>query len=210
MGSRSRDIPFTLKYGQVLVFTFLSCLSGSIMAQLPPAPRRFWGLPTACVSGHDVGKLFLGVSNKGYFGNSTIAPYYSCINGTNNPIGSEYPIGSGIRMMHYGSIWIGGIRDGDTLVTEGFFGGFWEVPFHLHPPLSEMNPEEFPFGEIIEQSTLSDSRSFKINAISHQDLIAVYMDTIVTLENIYDGHPGYRDFLDYRLHQPLFIRRSEE
>ncbi|HEX2896641.1 MAG TPA: hypothetical protein VHP63_01145, partial [candidate division Zixibacteria bacterium] len=181
------------------------------MAQIPPQAREFWELPPVCVARHDVGKLILGVSNKGYFGNSTIARYYPCIKGISHYTGNEYPKGSLVEYLHHGSIWIGGVRRGDTLVTEGFFGAFFEPTLaHDHPPLSELNPDDFPSREIEQKSNLKESEHFDKSAISHQDLVTYYTDTIVTNENIYDGHPGYRDFLDFRLHKPLYMEVTQK
>jgi len=172
-------------------------------------PREAWELPTACVSAHDVGKLVLGVSNKGYFGNSTLPTFYNCINGDGIVLGSEFPKKSMINYLTHGSIWIGGVLGGDTLVTEGFFGAFFETLHHNHPPLSELNPDEAPFGEIRHRSNVKGSRYYDKAAVSEQDLIAVYTDTIVAAENLQDHHPGYRDFLDYRLHEPLHIEVTQ-
>ncbi|MGH8016514.1 MAG: hypothetical protein ACREBV_10000, partial [Candidatus Zixiibacteriota bacterium] len=153
-----------------------------------------------------MGKLILGVSNKGYFGNTTLTAFYNCINAEYYYIGCEFPKKSGISLLGHGSIWIGGVRGGDTLVSEGFMGGYWEVPgFHEHPPWSEFNPEEIPQGEFIQMSSNKLSEHFNDSAVSEQDLIGIYCDTIVTLENLYDFHPGARDFLDLRYHKPLYV-----
>ena len=181
-----------------------------INSQPPPQPRDYSELPTACVSAHNVGKIVLGVSNKGYFGNSTLPTFYNCIHGDVFYTGSEYPRKSNVNFLEHCSIWIGGVRRGDTLVTEGFFGHFWEEPsFHAHPPLSEFNSDESPFGEIIEKSNLKGTKTYNENAVSQQDLETYYTDTIVTKENLLDIHPGYIDFLDKRLHKPLYVEVTQ-
>jgi len=200
-----------MKWTKLLVFFLLSGSPVLLIAQLPPQPREYWELPTACVSAHDVGKLVLGVSNKGYFGNTTQSKYYDCINGNTYYSGSEYPRNSLINYLWHGSIWIGGVRRGDTLVSEGFFGFFFEPSSsHLHPPYSEFNPEDAPLAEIKQISSIKGSKYYDKSAVSHQDLRVNYTDTIVLNDNIYfDNHPGTTDFLDSRLHKPLFIEITE-
>ncbi|MGH8015022.1 MAG: hypothetical protein ACREBV_02405, partial [Candidatus Zixiibacteriota bacterium] len=162
----------TLKWTKILLFCIFLSFPIPSKPQPPPQPRQFWELPTACVSAHDVGKLVLGVSNKGYFGNTTLTAFYKCINADYYYIGCEYPKKSGISLLGYGSIWIGGVRGGDTLVSEGFMGGFWEVPgFHEHPPWSEFNASDPPDGEFAEKSLLKNTEHYDITAISDQDLI---------------------------------------
>ncbi|MGH8015433.1 MAG: hypothetical protein ACREBV_04525, partial [Candidatus Zixiibacteriota bacterium] len=196
----------------ISTFPFLLLIPLNVNGQFPGVPREYWQLPTACVSAHDVGKLTLGVSNKGYFANSTSPIFYNCRNEVFYFSGSEYPRNSLINYLRFGSIWIGGVRRGDTLVTEGVTTPpqwFEDAQFHNHPPYSEMNPDEFLGGEITQRSSLKGSEFFDINAISQQDLSAKYTDTIVQLQNPDDGHEGIFDFLDFRLHQPLFIEVTQ-
>jgi hypothetical protein len=193
-------------YGLLLLGLFLT----SVYAQLPPEPREWRDLPTACVSAHDVGKLVLGVSNKGYFGNSTSSLFYNCIDGDFHYSGSEYPRNSLVNYIRQGSVWIGGVRGHDTLVSEGFMGFYWELlGIHAHPPYSEMNPEEFPFGAISARSSIKGSKFYDKNAVSHQDLMTVYTDTIVSKVNLSDIHPDIYDYLDLRLHKPLYIEVTQ-
>ena len=176
---------------------------------IPPGAIEWWELPTACVSAHDVGKIVLGVSNKGYFGNRVVGLYYDCLLGSKHLHGSEYPAGSGINYVLYGSIWFGGIVGSDTLVTEGFYGGFFEPARHDHPPYSELNPDDLGANGIEKKSSIRGSTHYAEDAVSEQDLIAVYTDTFVIKENPADGHEGVIDFLDFRLHRPLFIEVTQ-
>jgi len=172
-------------------------------------PRNVWELPTACASAHDVGKFVLGVSNKGYFGNRVVSLYYDCMLGSKHLHGSEYPAGSGIQLIRYGSIWVGGVIGSDTLVTEGFYGGLFEFSNHDHPPYSEFNPDDLPLEGLQRKSSIRGSPYFEEDAVSEQDFIAVYTDTFVIKFNPFDGHEGVRDFLDFRHHQPLFIEVTQ-
>jgi hypothetical protein len=174
---------------------------------LPPEPIDPWELPTPCVAAHNVGKLVLGISNKGYFGNNTSSNFYDCRIGNFHFSGSEYPQKSLINHLWQAAIWVGGVRGTDTLVSEGFFGHFFEPPLlHQHPPLSEFNPDGAPLGEFIERSTVIGSLTYDKSAISQQDFIAKYTDTTVVKQNTADFHEGEIDFLDLRLHKPLFIK----
>ena len=62
-----------------LVCTF-SIISGSFASshaqRIPPGAIEWPELPTACVSAHDVGKIVLGVSNKGHYANNCRCEYY--------------------------------------------------------------------------------------------------------------------------------------
>ena len=172
-------------------------------------PRNVWELPTACVSTHDVGKFVLGVSNKGYFGNRVVSLYYDCMLGSTHLHGSEYPAGSLIDYVRYGSIWFGGVLGTDTLVTVGFYRDFFESGFHAHPPYSELNPDDLPLEGLKRKSSIRGSLYYDEDAVSEQDIIAVYTDTFVIKKNLDDIHVNVRDFLDYRYHQPLFIEVTQ-
>ncbi len=172
-------------------------------------PRNAWELPVPCVSAHDVGKFVLGISNKGYFGNGVNPNYYDCLVGSKHIHGSEYPARSGIEFVRYGSIWVGGILGQDTLVTEGFYSYFFETESHNHPPLSEFNPDDLPLVGLQRKSSMRGSSYYDEDAVSEQDVIAVYTDTIVVDVNMIHFHHGYRDTLDFRLHQPLFIEVTQ-
>lgn len=182
-------------------------------SQISNEPRYWWLMPTTCVASHDKGNFVLGVSNKGYFGNSTSPVFYKCIGGLNHYTGSEYPRNSDNNYLRRGSIWVGGVLAGDTLVTEGFKGSHFELFIDDTPPLSEMNPEDDPAGEVKELSNIYGSKYFDKGAISNQDLIAIYTDTIIAsdlfLEVMQPGYP-YRDYLDFRLHKPLYIEISQK
>jgi len=91
MGSNLGESLHRLKFLSATLVTLVSGLPNLVMSQIPPQARDFWDLPPVCVARHDVGKLVLGVSNKGYFGNSTISKYYPCIKGVSHYTGSVYP-----------------------------------------------------------------------------------------------------------------------
>ncbi len=127
----------------------------------------------------NVGNIGLTITNFGMYGHGfTLWPRQpNC----------EYPKGSGIEHIFDGSLWIGGIVDGQIRVTTGSVdaasvgtrGGGFEFT----------NTQE---SVIIERSSLLTSKFFSPQAISHQDFIAEYSDTSTRLlsgEVIPDHNP---------------------
>lgn len=127
----------------------------------------------------NVGSIGLTITNFGMYGHGfTLWPRQpNC----------EYPKGSGIEHIFDGSLWVGGIVDGQIRVTTGSVdassvgarGGGFEFT----------NTEA---STIIEKSSLLTSKFFSPDAISHQDFIAEYSDTSTRLlsgEVIPDHNP---------------------
>ncbi len=116
----------------------------------------------------NVGNIGLTITNFGMYGHGfTLWPRQpNC----------EYPKGSGIEHIFDGSLWIGGIVDGQYRVTTGSVdaasvgtrGGGFEFT---------NSPESM----IIERSSLLTSKFYSPQAISHQDFIAEYSDTSTRL-----------------------------
>ncbi len=116
----------------------------------------------------NVGNIGLTITNFGMYGHGfTLWPRQpNC----------EYPKGSGIEHIFDGSLWVGGIVDGQIRVTTGSVdassvgtrGGGFEFT----------NTQE---SVIIERSSLLTSKFFSPQAISHQDFIAEYSDTSTRL-----------------------------
>ena len=145
------------------------------------------GTPGHCLAAHRVGKMGLAVTNsgtlgKGFFPGADVdfftgeAINYSC----------EYPRGSNTEYLFAASLWIGAVVGRDTLVSVGADG--W------NPAGAEMFPDEAPFGRMIKR-TAGDPE-----AVSHEDYIAVYMDTITDgVDPDYFGRP----------HRPLDIEVTQ-
>ena len=111
---------------------------------------------------HDVGKIGLMVNNYAGIGTCPVPS-----TGWSDPIPScEYPYGSDKEYLFAGALWIGAVVGGDTLVSVGMDG--WYATCELYP-------DEFPAGDIIHRSTLSGDP----DAVSEQDYIAVYTDTLI-------------------------------
>ncbi len=127
----------------------------------------------------NIGNIGLTITNFGMYGHGfTLWPRQpNC----------EYPKGSGIEHIFDGSLWVGGVVDGQIRVTTGSVdassvgarGGGFEFT----------NTET---STIIEKSSLLTSKFFSPDAISHQDFIAEYSDTSTRLlsgEVIPDHNP---------------------
>ncbi len=116
--------------------------------------------PTYSYNAHNVGRLYLGVSNDGSFGPG------------------EFPRGSFKRCLSQGGLWVGAIVNGDTLVSQGA-GSWYSNDFH---------PTSGPGGATVFRSTVDPSRPWFEGAISHQDYVATFADTCVECTHRYNDH----------------------
>jgi hypothetical protein len=109
----------------------------------------------------------------------------------------EFPAGSGLEYLFQGAMWIGA-RINDTVYTSvGCDGWQW---------IYELWPDKEPQGAIIERSTIPTARCYSPDAISHQDIIAVYTDTSADIPL----SPQQRDPFDIRKHFPLNVRITQK
>ncbi len=147
--------------------------------------------PNHCFVGHRVGKIELGVSNNGSMGRGYALSLTDCFTGETVP-SCEYPSGSNVNYMYGTAFWIGAVVGRDTLVSVGADG--WSVG------IGEFYPDEAPFGEIIHRSIIDPESPDYEGAVSEEDYIATYTDTIT------DGVPP-----DYfgRPHRPLHIEVTQ-
>jgi hypothetical protein len=163
-------------------------------------------LPNTQLRVHDVGKVWLSVTNFGFFGSQDgafkdaggkylVAP--SC----------QFPGGSNLTYLFQGSLWIGAMIDTtnsigqpivDTLVSIGN-DGWWGNLFEMYPSIP-------PGGDIKVRSTRpSDVYPYgdTTGAKSEQDYIAVYTDTVTTISLVSE------DPNDGRKHIPLGIEITQ-
>jgi hypothetical protein len=136
----------------------------------------------------NVGNLGLTVSNFGTIGtrNRYWPSQPSC----------EYPRGSRIEHLYQGGLWVGarsrstGLFHVSTGVTDrsGSSGSGYEYTTEIG-------------AGITQRSTLSDSRYFKENAVSHQDFLADYTDKYTRVPATQDSIVG---------HEPLGITVHQE
>jgi len=149
------------------------------------------------------------MTNWGFFGSGPGHPLYDLresLGGCFNPNPDEevfapsfeFPAGSGLEHLFWGGIWIGAIVN-DTIYTSlGCDGWQW---------IHELFPDgPCPSGAIVELSTIPDTSCYSPDAISQQDIIAVYTDTSVDIPL----SPQHEDPFDDRPHYPLNIRITQK
>ena len=123
---------------------------------------------------HRIGNIAFGISNTGYYGDR----FDDC---TGLAVPSlEFPIHSGVDYLYAGGLWVGGVRGKDTLVSLAITGGSGVG--------GEFLPRGYPAGDIIERTTRPILRQrpnafcpdvfFSEDAVSEQDFVAVYSDTL--------------------------------
>lgn len=128
---------------------------------------RIWRLGV-----HTVGDFVLSVSNSGLFGmGSAEEPDY--FTGIIYEHGAEYPKFSEINHLLWANIWVGGILEGDTLVSEGF------ARLIINYAAYEFQPDQPPGGEIQMRSIGNPALPGFEEAVSEQDFVTTYSDTSV-------------------------------
>jgi len=161
----------------------------SVAATVNP-PSRSWTV-------HDIGHLVLSIHNSGFIGDTPFNPALDPDYVTGEPIlnGSEFPKGSGRGLLCElggSSLWIAGILNGDTLVSAALD--------LAHS--NEMGPDWINGKAIDARSSLDSVDLNHRNAVSEQDRVVAYTDTIID--------PRYYDFVDRRLHMPLGLKLTQE
>jgi hypothetical protein len=138
---------------------------------------------------HDIGNLHIVISNNGRIGHQN--------EGYVNPetgeecLSLEFPARSGIEHLFMAALWVGGLVNDDTLASVANDGWQW---------VWEMYPDTFPGGDIINRSTIIEDAAYHPDAISEQDFIAEYTDTIIDPALVPD------DPADNRPHIPLNVK----
>ena len=168
-------------------------------------------LPNVQARVHRVGLLHLCVSNWGFFGNGQGHPLYDlreskggCFNP--NPDeevlapSAEYPAGSKIEYLFWGGLWIGALVDEQPYVSVGCDGWRW---IHEFWPDGGSDPS---IGAIWERSTRINTSCYTPEAVSEQDIIAVYTDTSADIPL----SPEQRDPFDNRKHFPLGLQITQQ
>ncbi|HDG67929.1 MAG TPA: hypothetical protein ENG11_02140, partial [candidate division Zixibacteria bacterium] len=125
---------------------------------------------------HQVGSLYLTVTNYGFFGSQRgdDTPTFCIISdeeicgrdpGNCRP-SAEYPGCSGIEYLFMGALWIGAVVGGDTLVSVGEDG--WQ------PDINELFPSYNDGDTIIKRSVLDGDSG----AVSEEDYVCNFADTL--------------------------------
>ncbi len=148
--------------------------------------------PVHCLVGHRVGKIELGLANNGTLGtNNAGGPTSDWFTGEEVP-DCQYPKNSQVEYLFSGAFWIGAIVGRDTLVSVGADG--WQRT-------QEMFPDARPFGEIVRRSITDPTKPEYEYAVSEEDYVAVYMDTLT------EGVDA--DVISGRPHTPLNIEVTQ-
>nr|MBN2277769.1 hypothetical protein [candidate division Zixibacteria bacterium] len=136
---------------------------------------------------HDINKLGVTITNMGSIGTGYIGEE---VTGSSAP-SCNYPYPTNLKYMFAGTFWIGAVVGRDTLVSVGADG--WQLT-------REMWPDPYPRGEIESHSIIDPEDE---EALSEQDFIAIYTDTVT--------NPGYVsiDPTDGRPHRPLNIEITQ-
>jgi len=124
--------------------------------------------------------LWLGISNCGTF--YSVEDTLPSADPMPYPAAS-FPAGSMLEYLFLGAVWVGGVVEGETLVSIGVDGGLLNY---------EMFPDVCPEGEIK-----------KLEEFGDQEFLAVYVDTLP---------PSARDHwepYEYRYHKPLNVEISQ-
>jgi len=155
---------------------------------------------------HRVGLVNFCVTNWGFFGSQT-RDLKESLGGCFNPNpdeevdapSCEYPPGSDIDYLFQGGLWIGAMVDDYPYVSVGCDGWFW---------IHEFWPEAGEEGAIREASTRPNVSCYSPEAVSEQDIIAVYTDTSADIPLSPDD-PATVDF-DKRKHFPLGLQITQK
>ncbi|TET44975.1 hypothetical protein E3J62_08940, partial [candidate division TA06 bacterium] len=154
------------------------CVAGSAWGAMAdgegPIPRNILQNPKTQIKSHTWGNMKLVISNWGFFGNAGEYDKYvwSC----------EFPANSHQDYLYQGALWIGGVVDDDTLVSVGADG--WNRENEMFPGGTDndtimersINPASAYYWDPADSS---DPLFLKYGpAISEQDFISVYTDTI--------------------------------
>ncbi len=112
----------------------------------------------------NVGNITLTVTNYGTLGKGYCGSQPSC----------QYPKNSGIEHLWLGGIWVGGIKGGQVRVSTG--------AIDVSNALKQEGFEYFnaPGSTILERSSLQTSPNYRPDAISHQDFVCEFFDTVTT------------------------------
>jgi hypothetical protein len=167
-------------------------LAGTAMARTaPPDPSRVRGpIRTAIASPniqnrvHDAGKMWMNITNYGYFGNA--GPEQSDALANPCPPGNwapqcEYPGGSDQQYLYQAALWVGALIDEEGFQTKRVSVG---TDGWFNPAINEMYPGEGVNDGIIERSIrpgYSNCLGEPVtdpDAVSDQDFIATYTDTL--------------------------------
>lgn len=151
-------------------------------------------LPYVTYAVHNVGRIALGISNFGIIGRGSSDQIADPLTGDDMP-SLSYPQGYPNTYLYEGQLWVGAIVGRDTLVSTG--GG-------PEDEVREFWPDAYPDGDIQYRSIKDPDAPEYTDAVSQQDFVATYYDT---LRNT--ALSGY-DYYSKRYHVPMGLKVTQE
>lgn len=165
------------------------------LALLWPGPtQRAHAAPGYCQTAHNIGNIVFPVTNWGRVGNGNELPYVDCYTGLRIP-NCQFPKGSRTIYLFKGGLWVGGVLGRDTLVSTTAEENSRSREFHPYPG------DE---GRIVVRTALRPDLGDGQTAVSEQDIIITYSDTIT--QQI--ANPSF-DQADVRGHKPLGLEVTQ-
>lgn len=137
--------------------------------------------PAYCRAVHDVGRMWLKVTNRGIIGQSYMGEY--CVGEERGPHGCEYPPRSNLEHLYAIGLYVGAVVGKDTLVSTGVEG--WSAN------TDEFAPDSPPDGYVAYRSIIDPDAPEYDGALSEQDFIAVYFDTLDSLHHSYTSEDAF-------------------
>jgi hypothetical protein len=191
-----------------IVCLFVTILPASVMAAavivdpdtpFPKVPVQqtapSFDEPNVGLEVHKINRMALAVTNNGFFGVGYFRYYPIDPETGRRAMSCEYPINSNAEYLWVGGLWVGAVVGRDTLVSTGASLYYYVVEFW---------PEAGEAGRMIRRSSLPYSIYYSADAVSEEDVIARYTDTLTD--------PGlvYMDPTDNRPHKPLNIEVTQK
>jgi len=174
-------------------------LSTQVNAQRVPLDKQLhaskstsYEPPATCYAIHDVGRILLSVNNNGTIGRCG-AGSYACFEPVRVFYSCQFPSKMYVDYLSYASLWVGAVVGSDTLVSTSYPPSLWSAT-------CEMWPDPPPDGEMQYRSTVTGDESVREGAVSEQDYIAVYTDTL---------RRETTDYFHWRIHKPLYVEITQ-
>ncbi len=206
---KSRSSKFSVLFALLYLVVMLSALAPPCHARMKDNPAtaeqqlsslgKITGeIPNTQNRSHRVGNVWMTITNYGFFGSQfrqnqlteQVGPYAGQLAPS-----FEFPAGSGINYLFQGALWFGAIVGIDTLVSVGADG--WQQ-------VNETFPLPGEAGAIIQLSNRRSSEYYSEDAVSEQDYLAVYTDTLT------DQAYVSPDADSQRPHQPMGLEIKQK
>ncbi len=113
----------------------------------------------------NIGNIGLAITSFGRIGNEFNASFWPAQPSCEYPL---VPVRSRIEHLFSGGLWVGGYRNGQGPFVSTVTTDYYSNPPEFTQPLNS---------GLTERSSLTDSRYYSANAVSHQDFIADFTDS---------------------------------